>query len=125
MPATRRGFLVAAGLAALPAVATADDELVVLGRRLTGLLSGPESAHHIAVAYLSGLGGTGWRRAALDLDMPAVLAPASGITELDSLRTWLGARIRADFESGDVIEVDGWRLSRAEVGACVLASGVA
>jgi hypothetical protein len=126
MKATRRGFLMAAGLAALPAgTAPAEDDLAVLGRRLRGLLSGPDPARHVAEVYLAGLGGIGWRDAALDLGMPALLAPASGIVEPDALRTWLGARIREDFAVGAVIGVDGWRLSRTEVGACVLASGVA
>jgi hypothetical protein len=116
----------AAGLAALPAgTAPAEDDLAVLGRRLRGLLSGPDSARHVAEAYLAGLGGIGWRDAALDLGMPAVLAPASGIVEPDTLRAWLGERIREDFAMGAVIDVDGWRLSRTEVGACVVTLGVA
>jgi len=123
MPTTRRGFLVAAGIAALPITpAPADDALAALGRRLAGLLGGVASARHVAAVYLN---GTDWRRAALALEMPAVLAPASAILEPDALRTWLGARIRADFETGAVIDVAGWRLSRTEVGACVLTSGVA
>ena len=99
----------------------AEDDLTALGRRLAGLLRGVESAKHIAAAYL---GGTDWRRAALDLDMPAVLATASRLTGPDALRAWLGERIRADFAAGAVIDVDGWRLSRTEVGACVLTLGV-
>ena len=76
MVATRRRFLMAAGLTALPlADAPARDGLAALGRRLTGLLSGPASARHVGAAYLRGRGGIGWRQAALDLDMPAVMAP--------------------------------------------------
>ncbi len=57
--------------------------------------------------------------------MPVVLAPIAGIVDADRLRTWLGARIRQDFAAGTTIDVAGWRLSRTEVGACVLAFGVA
>jgi len=125
MSTTRRGVLVAAALVALPAgKAPADDHLAILGRRLMGLLDGPASACRIASAYLAGIGGTDFRRVAVDLGMPAMLAPARGIVETEALRTWLGTRIRTDFETGAVVDVDGWRLSRTEVGACVLVAGV-
>ncbi|HME20109.1 MAG TPA: hypothetical protein VKI44_01870 [Acetobacteraceae bacterium] len=117
--------MVAAALVALPAgKAPADDHLAILGRRLMGLLDGPASACRIASAYLAGIGGTDFRRVAVDLGMPAMLAPARGIVETEALRTWLGTRIRTDFETGAVVDVDGWRLSRTEVGACVLVAGV-
>lgn len=125
MSATRRGLLVAAALVALPTgEAPADDHLAILGRRLKRLLDGPDSACRIASAYMAGIGGTDFRRAAVDLGIPAMLAPARGIVETEALRTWLGTRIRADFETGSVIDVNGWRLSRTEVGACVLVAGV-
>jgi len=123
MAATRRELMAASALALFPGTALAGDGLTVLGRRLSGLLASPESAYHVASAYLQGLDGIGWRRAALALDMPSVLAPVSSLVSTDSLRAWLGARIRADFDEGAVIDVDGWRLSRTEVGACVLAVG--
>jgi hypothetical protein len=126
MRATRRGLLAAAGLAVLPVTRTrAADRLEVLARRLIGLLGRPDSARHIAAAYLAGIEKTNWRRAALDLDMPEVLAPMDRITGTTASRAWLGSRIRADFEAGAVIDVDGWRLSRTEVGACLLVAGVA
>jgi hypothetical protein len=126
MPATRRQLMLACGMAGLPGgTAVASDDLAILGRRLRGLLSIPRAARQIASAYLDGAGGAGWRQAALNLGMPAMLAAAEGIDTAEALRTWLGARIRADFAMGAVIDVDGWRLSRTEVGACVLAFGVA
>lgn len=126
MPATRRGFLLAAGAAALPmAAGPAEDELTTIGHRLLGLLSGTDAAHHVARTYLSEIGGLDWRHAVQDLDMPVTLAPIAEIADADTLRKWLGARIREDFAAGAAIDVAGWRLSRTEVGACVLAFGVA
>jgi hypothetical protein len=123
--ATRRGLLVAAGLIALPAgEAPADDYLAILGRRLMGLLNGPTSACRVAAAYVAGTGGTDFRHAAVELGMLAMLAPVRGIVETEALRTWLGTRIRTDFETGAVINVDGWRLSCTEIGACVLVASV-
>ena len=146
MAATRRRFLAVAGLAAMPAavaglaampaavaglaampaaVATAPDGMTVLGHRLTGLLRHPSTARRIAGAYLAGTGHADPRQAALDLDMPSVLAPIHRIAGSAASRAWLGARIRADFAAGAVLDVDGWRLSRTEVGACLLVAGVA
>jgi hypothetical protein len=99
--------------------------LEVLGHRLKGLLGRPDSARHIAATYLDGSGQTDWRRAAVDLDIPAVFAPMHRIAGTTASRAWLGSRIRADFEAGAIIGVDGWRLSRTEVGACLLVAGVA
>jgi hypothetical protein len=125
MPATRRRLLATAGLAAWPADrSVAGDSLAVLGYRLRRLLSGANSAHHIAAAYLAGIAETDYRRAAVDLGMPAILAPTDRIVGMDGLRAFLGSRIRADFATGAVIDVDGWRLSRTEVGACLLAASV-
>jgi hypothetical protein len=121
MTATRRTLLLAVGALAMPfREVRAEDDLVMLGRRLAGLLNGPVAARHVATAYLGETGETDFRHAAEALGMPAALAPAREISGTQALRTWLGARIRADFEMGAVIEVDGWRLSRTEVGACVV-----
>ena len=120
MAVTRRGLLAAVGLAALP-VAQIGDRLSSQRRRLARLTRTAEPPHRIARAYLA---ATGAHRtalgAALDLDMPRVLAPLEQIAGAASARAWLGARIRADFAEGAVIDVDGWRLSRTEVGACLL-----
>lgn len=122
MATGRRGFL-AAGLAMLPGGAVAgEDQLVLAGRRLARLHGETASARHVAATYLAGIGAADWRGAALALDMPAVLAPAAGLAGAE-LRAWLGARIRADFAAGAVLDVDGWQLSRAEVGACLLVAG--
>lgn len=42
--------------------------------------------------------------------------PAAG------LDAWLGARIAADFDAGDVTLVEGWLFSRCEARLCALAS---
>jgi hypothetical protein len=121
MTATRRTILLVAGAFALPfREVRAEDDLVMLGRRMAGLLNGPLAARHVATAYLAETGETDFRHGAEELGMPATLAPAREISGTQALRTWLGARIRADFEMGAVIELDGWRLSRTEVGACVV-----
>ena len=126
MTSRRRDLLGAAGCAMLAASSPpVDDGLAVLGRRLTGLLSNPRSARHIAEAYMGGTGESDFRRAAIDLDMPAVLFAAAGIVTERALRTWLGTRIRADFATGAVLDVDGWRLSRTEVGVSLMVASVA
>lgn len=126
MRATRRGLLAVAGLAAMSATgARADDRLARHGRRLRGMLDQPDSAHRVSDAYLTGIGNPDWRSAALALEMPAVLAPMEQVTGRAAARAWLGSRIRSDFAAGAVIDVDGWQLSRTEVGACLLVAGVA
>ena len=126
MRGTRRRLLAAAGCAALPVTrAHAADPLDALARRLNDLLGRPAAAHRIAGAWLAGAGGVDWRRAALDLDMLAILAPMERIVGVAEARAWLASRVRADFEAGAVVDVNGWRLSRAEVGTCVLVTGVA
>jgi hypothetical protein len=123
MRATRRWLMAAAGLAAIP-IAPGTNDLTVQGRRLVGLLHRPESARRIAVAYLSGIGASDARRAAMDLNMETALAPLNQIAGATAARAWLGSQIRADFEAGAVIDLDGWRLSRTEVGACLLVASV-
>lgn len=126
MKATRRELLAAAGLAALPVRgAGAADHLAVQGRRLEGLLSRPDAARRVASTYLACVGKTDSGQAAVDLGMPAVLAPMDQIAGMEASRAWLGSRIRADFEMGAVVDVDGWLLSRTEVGACLLVAGMA
>ena len=123
---TRRGFLAVAGLAMLPANGPqASDALAIQGQSLARLISLPAAARHIAAIYLAGIRETDWRRAASELNMEAVLASANRLEDTETTRAWLGARIRADFHEGAVLDVDGWRLSRTEVGACVLAAGAA
>ena len=122
MRATRRALMTIIGLTA--AGARTGDRLSDQGHRLKRMLGRPESARHIAAAYLSSVGMTDSRRAALDLNMPGVLAPMDRIAEVAASRAWLGSRIRADFAAGAVIDVDGWRLSRTEVGACLLVADV-
>jgi hypothetical protein len=126
MAATRRVLLAAAGCAALPAQrGFPGDEPTRQGRHLKGLLRGSHSAHLVAAAYMAGIGRTDMRRAAQDLDMRSVLAPLDLSGSPAASRAWLGARIRADFAEGAVIDVDGWRLSRTEVGACLLVADAA
>jgi hypothetical protein len=126
MPTTRRGMLLAAGWAALPAGQAGENaRLAELGRRLAGLLSGTHAARQIAAGYLAATGETDSRKAAVALNLPAVLAPANRIVAPEQLRRWLGARIREDFATGAVLDVAGWRLSRTEVGVCLLVSAVA
>jgi hypothetical protein len=113
------------GIAALPArSAMATDLTAARGRRLAGLLTRPDTARDIAAAYLAGIGETDARRAAAALDMEAVLAPLDDMAGTSASREFLGARIRADFAAGAVLDVDGWRLSRTEVGACLLVASV-
>jgi hypothetical protein len=121
MAATRRRLLAVVGLASLPPRRTiAGDGIATQRRRLARLTRKAEPARRIAKAYLAGIGATDAHRAALDLDMPFVLAPLDQIAGTAAARAWLGSRIRADFGEGAVIDVDGWRLSRTEVGVCLM-----
>jgi hypothetical protein len=120
----------AVGFAAAPdGNMTADGSMTAHRRRLSGLLSEPASARLVAAAYMAAIGDSfgeaNLHRAAMDLEMPAVLAPMHRIAGAAASRAWLGIRIRADFEEGAVVDVDGWRLSRTEVGVCLLVAGAA
>ncbi len=146
MRTTRRGLLAAAGWTALPVMGRGPDSvprdqrerlnaqergleeeggLRMRGRRLKNLLDRPESARHVAAAWLAGTGETDSLRAAMNLKMNTVLAPMDEISGDAARRSWLGARIRNDFTTGAVLDVNGWLLSRTEVGACLLVTGAA
>jgi hypothetical protein len=145
MGATRRALVTVVGQAALGwamvgraavgFVATPAGNMIANGSmtahrcRLSGLLSEPASARRVAAAYMAaigdGFGEANLHRAAMDLGMPAVLSPMHRIPGAAASRAWLGVRIRADFEEGAVVDVDGWRLSRTEVGVCLLVAGAA
>ena len=124
MTVTRRSMIGLAALAVAPRGAAADPMAAIAGR-LAALHASPADACAIARAYVSASGADTWRAAAGPLDMARVLAPAAAIDDPATLRAWLGARIRADFAEGAVVDVDGWRLSRTEVGACLLVAGAA
>jgi hypothetical protein len=123
MAATRRGVL-GFLLAVSPGTRAAADDTARNARRLNELLASPSAARSIAVAYLRGAGLADPARAARDLEIDTVLASLDGICEHAAAREYLGRCIRNDFATGAVLEVDGWRLSRTEVGACLLVASV-
>jgi hypothetical protein len=123
MAATRRGVL-GFLLAVSPAARVAGDDTARHARRLSELLASPPAAHSIAAAYLRGVGLADSARAANALRIDTVLAPLDHISDDTAARAYLGRCIRDDFAAGAVIEVDGWRLSRTEVGACLLVASV-
>ena len=117
-----------AGKTSLLKVLAGEDDAaagIVLKRGTLGYVpQNPRPRAEAAQTVLSHiLSGRGLDRAALRLDMPAVLSPFDTIVEPEAARRWLGERIRGDFGIGAIIDVDDWRLSRTEVGACVLAMG--
>jgi hypothetical protein len=115
-----------AGFAALPArCAAMDDPTTTRARRLGRLVTSPRAARRVAQTYLAEIGHHDSRRAAQMLGVDSVLAPLDGIADIRASREFLGARIRADFAAGAVIDVAGWRLSRTEVGACLLVASSA
>jgi hypothetical protein len=121
---TRRGALAGIVWSALPFDRLrAEAKPATRGQRLAGLSRDRNAARRIAAAFLADIGESDCHRAALDLDIATTLRPMDSITETQALRTFLGARIRADFATGAVIAVDGWLLSRTEVGACLLVAG--
>jgi hypothetical protein len=78
-----------------------------LGRAALGALPGATAPPALAAAVLAGLPGG-----------QAKLATTSD----DELRRLIAVRVREDFDSDDVVQVDGWILSCTEARLCALAS---
>jgi hypothetical protein len=57
------------------------------------------------------------RKITADIDVPDV---QSG--NLATIRRMLTARIRADFEQGNVVTLEGWMLARTELRMCAIAA---
>jgi hypothetical protein len=91
-------------------------------RALLRTLTHRDSAAVVGRVYLSGMpseacperlvrllchAGCGWRRA-------LVSAPA------EQLRRWMREAVRKDFETGQIVTVDGWQLSVTEARLCAL-----
>jgi len=95
-----------------------------LGARLEEALPNAASARALGNAYLAGHPEEA-NAAALARQVAALLAPyarqtASGQELSDAL-----ARLRIyDFRRGDVVDLDGWVLSRSEVTVCALIAAV-
>jgi len=85
--------------------------------RLAGLFSDRASARAVGRASLRALGGD--RSASALVDEVAAALPdgrrtIAGASE-DDLRELLAARVRDDFGSGRIVDVQGWQLSSTEV----------
>lgn len=125
--ATRREVLQQLGLAvgsittALPAVATRSEAILRpdLADALTDLIRHPASAAIVGAAWLAEYGeGISAADLARQLDERldfARTAPRNGVTASDLVEL-----IRADFVSGDVVNLQGWILSRTEARICAL-----
>ena len=91
---------------------------------LIRLLGPPDSAAAIGQAYLTSLGRAGPR-------LPPLWSAVVGALQLDpmalqheeknALKQRLQARIRQDFAERNVVNVDGWILSRLETQICAIA----
>ena len=91
---------------------------------LIRLLGAPRSAEAIGQAYLTAQGNAGPTLATLWSGVVGALrldATALQRGESDALRRRLQARIRQDFAERNVVEVDGWILSRVETEICAIA----
>jgi hypothetical protein len=92
--------------------------------KLIRLLGAPRSAEAIGQAYLTAQGNAGPTLATLWSGVVGALrldATALQRGESDALKRRLQARIRQDFAERNVVEVDGWILSRVETEICAIA----
>jgi hypothetical protein len=92
--------------------------------RLAGLLSHRESARSLGRAALRALPG---RPAAPELAAAVLSAVPGGAARLaalsdDEVRGALAARVRADFDEEETVQLGGWVLSRTEARLCALAA---
>ncbi len=108
----RRRFLVlAAGAAALPRLAFAQNDSAA--RRLMAAVHDRDSAAVLGRAYRTRFPEEP-RGEALAAQILASLPTALRAGEGDALRAALRARVRADFAAGYVVRLDDWIVSRTE-----------
>jgi len=90
------------------------------GRRrvLSGLFTALPSARAIGAAYLRSCADDGLDAATLAAELPAEVT-------MTALRETVAARVRDDFATARVVNVDGWLLARTEARLCALAYLVA
>jgi hypothetical protein len=92
--------------------------------RLVGLFAHPKSARAVGEAYLAGAPMDSSAPRLMD-QLGTMLPPGrSTIDEANDaeLRQLLATRIRADFEKGRVVDVDGWILASTEARLYALAA---
>lgn len=78
------------------------------------------SASHIGREYLRLVpaeADASWLASVLSIGLPT-----DAMTDLAFLRNSLEFRQRADFDAGDVVNVDGWILSRTEARLCAISA---
>ena len=124
-PITRRAFLgTAAGLGAGAAAARLRPWTALVrvipptdADRLAGLFADRASARAVGRASLRALGGHTRASALVDEVAAGLPDGRRTIAEAgeDDLRELLAARVRDDFRSGRIVDVQGWQLSRTEV----------
>lgn len=84
---------------------------------VASLFGNMNAAASIGAAFLSA------HPAEADTDkLVAAIIGAGAPPPTAGLDAWLGARIAADFDAGDVTLVEGWLFSRCEARLCALAS---
>jgi hypothetical protein len=95
-----------------------------LSARLEAALPNAASARALGNAYLAGHPEEA-DAAALARRVTALLAPYARQTATDRELSDTLARLRAsDFRRGDIVDLDGWMLSRSEVTVCALVAAV-
>jgi hypothetical protein len=130
---SRRRFLLGACAAAVPvALAPLKPWRAIVevtgtrtpAARLAGLLAHRDSARSLGRAALAALPGATAPpalAAAVLAGLPGGQAKLAAASD-DELRALVAARVREDFDSDDVVQVDGWILSCTEARLCALAS---
>jgi hypothetical protein len=91
-------------------------------RRLRRLQPAPQSARRIGLAYANLCPAEAEPHAALREMATALSLRPEEVTAEDehALRQRIAARVRADFEEGDTVDIAGWMLARTEVRLCLL-----
>jgi hypothetical protein len=91
--------------------------------RLMGLFTHPESARAVGMRYLETTGKEASASRLLER-LSHRLSVVRSIGELDDeeLRARLRSSVGSDFESGRVVDLDGWVVSTTEAYVCALAA---
>jgi hypothetical protein len=87
--------------------------------QLRFILADEAGARRVGLAYLSQSPEERDRQVLVDLLIAGVVWPSLAGADV---RTLIDARVRRDFASGDVVQLQGWMLSHTEARLCALAA---
>jgi hypothetical protein len=126
MIVTRRFILAAAALGACFTAARASPfasaESCDAAIRLRSLIPAPGSGREIGRVYLAKCPEEAGASALTPLILSSLSLEEGDVAglEFQALSAKVAMRVRSDFEQGDIVDIDGWILSRTETRLCAL-----